>query len=102
MRSRQHGQTKKERKNNMILTGKILKCGPSDYVTKGGTQVKQNRALVKDDSATGLLDAVEVSLPSGTDLVQGKRYEFDIEDIFGGGNQRVKFTVHSWKEVKAA
>lgn len=86
----------------MLLTGKILKCGPSNYTTKGGAEVKQNKALVKDDSATGLLDAVEVSLPTGTDLAIGKRYEFDIEDIFGGGAQRVKFTVHSWKEIKAA
>jgi hypothetical protein len=86
----------------MILRGKILKCGPSNYTTKGGSEVKQDKALVKDNDATGLLDAVEVSLPSGTNLPVGKCFEFDIEDIYGGGAQRVKFTVHSWKELKAA
>lgn len=86
----------------MILTGKILKCGPSNYTTKGGMEVKQDRALVKDDSATGLLDAVEVTLPSGTALPVGKRFEFDIEDIFGGGTRRYNFTVHGWKEIKGA
>jgi len=86
----------------MILKGKILKCGPSNYKTKSGNDVLQNKALVRDVDATGLLDSVEVTLPAGTDLSVGKSYEFDIQDVFGGGAQRVKFAVYSWKEIKAA
>lgn len=79
-----------------------MKCGQSSYKNKAGNDVNSTRVVVKDTDGTGLLDAVEINLPAGNDLPVGKVFDFDVEDIFGGGTQRFRFTVYGWKESREA